>query len=186
MSSATSQDGRSPPSRPNSSSPSSSPSPPRSAVGDARQRRRGRPLTRRSRRKSSHSAKLDTRRPSPPPAWTPDPSSSTSAKRPLDIPASLGNQPRRRPPSQRRVVPDRPGPAALASAHQGLHGTAAQAGQVQKGDHPLPQTLRRPGGVRSAQPDKPRHPHPSRLTSMGASLIAVFFKFGAVPGGVTA
>jgi hypothetical protein len=57
-------------------------------------------------------------------------------------------------------------PAALGSAHQGLHGTAAQAGQVQKGDHPLPQTLRRPGGVRSAQPDKPQHPHPSRLTSI--------------------
>src|SRR6266536_906002 len=80
-------------------------------------------------------------------------------------------QPRRRPPSQRRAVPGRPGPAALASAHQGLHGTAAQGGQVQKGDHPLPQTLRRPGGVRSTQPDKPRHPHPSRLTSIRASLI---------------
>jgi hypothetical protein len=44
---------------------------PKSAAGDARPSRRGRPLTRRSRRKASHSAKLDTRRPAPPPAWTP-------------------------------------------------------------------------------------------------------------------
>jgi len=72
---------------------------------EVRRRRRstkqaGKALTRRSRRKPSHSAKLDTRRPSPPPAWTPHPSSSTTATRPFDTTASLGNQPLRRPAAQ--------------------------------------------------------------------------------------
>jgi hypothetical protein len=80
--------------------------PPRSA-GGAQPPGRGRPLTRRSRRKSSHSAKLDTRRPSPPAAWTKDSPSSTSVKRPSDTPASLGNQPRRRSRSQQGSVAHR-------------------------------------------------------------------------------
>jgi hypothetical protein len=104
----------------------------------ARPSRRGRPLTRRSRRKASHSAKLDTRRPSPPPAWTPHPSSSTTATRPFDTAASLGNQPRRRPPSQRRPAPDRDRAAALAPTHPRLPHPANQRGQDPQGDHPLP------------------------------------------------
>jgi len=53
-------------------------------------------------------------------------------------------EPRRRPPSQRRPLPDRALPPALGPPHPRLHGTTHQAGQVQEGDHPLPQTLHRP------------------------------------------
>jgi len=62
----------------------------------------GRLLTWRSRRKASHSAKLDTRRPSP----------------------SLGNQPRRRPPSQQRPVGHHPDPVAHRPRHPRLRTTA--------------------------------------------------------------
>jgi hypothetical protein len=62
----------------------------------------GRLLTWRSRRKASHSAKLDTRRPSP----------------------SLGNQPPRRPPSQQRPVGHHPDPVAHRPRHPRLRTTA--------------------------------------------------------------
>jgi transposase len=73
-------------------------------------------------------------------------------------------EPGRRPPSQRRAVPDRDRAAALAPADQGLHGQAHHRGQVQERDHPLPQALRRPRGVRSAQGDEPGRSSNSRLT----------------------
>jgi Transposase IS116/IS110/IS902 family len=41
-----------------------------------------------------------------------------------------------------------------------------------QGGHPLPQALPRPGGLRSAQPDGPQHPHPSRLISIRASSMS--------------
>jgi transposase len=80
-------------------------------------------------------------------------------------------QPGRRPPSQRRAAPDRAGAAVPPPADQGLHGQTPHRRQVQKGDHPLFEAIRRTGGVRRAEPDEPRQPHLSHLTAIRASLI---------------
>ncbi|MFG1823310.1 transposase, partial [Microbispora bryophytorum] len=65
------------------------------------------------------------------------------------IPASSGKttappQPWRRPPSQQSPLPRCHLPSALGPTHPRLHGTTHQRRTLQKRDHPLPQTLRRP------------------------------------------
>ena len=69
------------------------------------------------------------------------------------IPASSGvtNRhrlfPRRPPPSQRGALPDRDRPHALAPADHRLRSTSHRRGLVEERHHPLPEALRRPGGL---------------------------------------
>ena len=71
-------------------------------------------------------------------------------------------QPRRRPPSQRRALPDRDQPTPLAHTHPQLHAATHHRRTLQARNHPLPQTLRRPRDLPRAHPHQP-------LTSIGAS-----------------
>jgi hypothetical protein len=95
------------------------------------------------------------------------PSPSTWPAGPLDTPASLGNQPRRRPPSQQRAVGDRAHPPAHRPHHPRLRPAAHHAGQKHQGDHALPQALPRTRAV----PPAPRRPPPrsTTLVDIGAS-----------------
>jgi transposase len=61
-------------------------------------------------------------------------------------------QPRRRSPGQLRALARRDRPPRDASADQGLHGSPDSAGNVQAGDHPVPQALRGTRGVSRARP----------------------------------
>jgi len=56
-------------------------------------------------------------------------------------------QPRRRPPGQRCAAPHRAVPAALGPPHPRLRRPAHHPGHEQERDHPLPQTLPRPGDL---------------------------------------
>ena len=53
-------------------------------------------------------------------------------------------QPRREPRSQQRAVADRDHTAEIPPGHPRLPGTAQQRRTVEKGDHPLPEAVRRP------------------------------------------
>ena len=55
--------------------------------------------------------------------------------------------PRRPPPSQRGALPDRDRPHALAPADHRLRSTSHRRGLVEERHHPLPEALRRPGGL---------------------------------------
>jgi hypothetical protein len=69
------------------------------------------------------------------------------------IPASSGKTVRHRlnpsggPPSQPRPVADRVHPHGLSPSHPRLRRTPHRRRQIQAGDHPLPQALRRPRGL---------------------------------------
>ena len=57
---------------------------------------------------------------------------------------SLPAQPRRQPASKQRAVADRDHPPRSArTSHHGLHEPSLRRGQIEAGDHPLPQALRR-------------------------------------------
>src|SRR5262249_52963674 len=59
----------------------------------------------------------------------------------------LPAQPRRRPPSRPRLLPDRDHPAELLPADSRLRRPAGQRRPVEEGNHPLSQALRRPRGL---------------------------------------
>ena len=63
-------------------------------------------------------------------------------------------QPRRRPPGQPRPVADRVHPHGLGPGDPRLRRTPHSRRKIQEGNHPLPQTLRRPRGLSPP----PRHP----------------------------
>ena len=56
-------------------------------------------------------------------------------------------EPRRRPPGQPRLVADRVHPHGLSPGYPRLRRTAHRRGEVQEGNHPLPEALRRPRGL---------------------------------------
>jgi transposase len=70
-----------------------------------------------------------------------------------------------RPPSQRRVVPDRGRPPTPRPANQGLPGPPHPRGQVQEGSHPLLKALCRPRSLRRP----PRQPP----TTAGGPLLTL-------------
>jgi hypothetical protein len=70
----------------------------------------------------------------------------------------LAAQPRREPGSQPCPVADRDDPDELPPRHPGLRRPARQGRPVQEGDHPLPETLRRPRGLPLPAPG-PLTPH---------------------------
>jgi hypothetical protein len=81
-------------------------------------------------------------------------------------------QPRRGPPSQRRVAPHRGRAAPLAPAHPRRRRQAHDRRQDQQRDPSLPQALRRPRSLHRAPPDRPSQPGRHRLTCIGASGIS--------------
>ena len=120
----------------------------------------GRPDRRRSHRRWSRRSASG---PTPPPRCSSSPATTPtgSARRPpgrklcgvCPVPASSGKttplpaQPRRPPPGQRRALPHRHRPDALPPADHRLRRPPDRRGQDQGRDHPLPQALRRSGGL---------------------------------------
>ena len=83
--------------------------------------------------------------------------------------------PRRPPPSQRCALPDRDRAHAIPPAHHRLRRPPHHRGPHQKRHHPLPQTLRRPRGLRTRH-GRPPSPNPAartnNLTYRGINALA--------------
>ena len=84
-------------------------------------------------------------------------------------------QPRRRPPGQPRPVADRVHPHGLSPGHPRLRRTPHRRREIQEGDHPLPEALRRPRGL-------PPPPRRRRLTHTPGGGLARYS--AAAPAGL--
>ncbi|MPZ78699.1 MAG: transposase [Deltaproteobacteria bacterium] len=124
------------------------------------------PTTRRLRRRPRHRRRAAGRRRR---QQRPDPLRVRlrEALRRLSHPRVIGQdhppppQPWRQPASQRRPVPRRHRPHALAPTHHRLRRPSHRRGQVQTRDHPLPQALPRPRDLHPAPTPHRRRPRAS-------------------------
>ena len=94
-------------------------------------------------------------------------------------------QPRRRPPGQPCPVADRVHPDGLRRGHPRLRRAPHQRGEIQGRDHPLPEALRRPGGLPPPPPGRrltPQNPRGRPDPLIGCRTCWPSNDSSAVPG----